>query len=110
MTNVITLPDGKSKTIFSERDFMEVLETYMGSDARRWLEDWMSECDDDAEYIHDLEKEMNSLRTHHREAMAELRANSETIARLIREKGIDRKALSAAAGNIGCITWREANR
>jgi hypothetical protein len=42
--------------------------------------------------------------------MTELRKESETIAGLIREKEIDRRALSAAAGNIGCITWREANR
>ena len=42
--------------------------------------------------------------------MAELRSYSETIAGLIREKEIDRRALSAAAGSIGRITWREVNR
>lgn len=42
--------------------------------------------------------------------MAELRKQSETIAGLIREKDIDRRALSAAAGAIGCITWREMIR
>ena len=42
--------------------------------------------------------------------MTELRKESETIANLIRGKEIDRKALSTAAGNIGCITWREASR
>ena len=31
------------------------------------------------------------------------------IASLIREKDIDRKQLSAAAGTIGTITWREIN-
>jgi len=42
--------------------------------------------------------------------MTELRQHSEAIAALIREKGIDRKALSTEAGAIGCITWREMNR
>ena len=110
MANVITLPDGRNETIFSERDFMDVLERYMGPDARRWLEDWLGNNDDVADYIDDLEKEADGLRAHHREVMTELRTHSETITKLIRGKEIDRKALSAAAGIIGCITWREANR
>lgn len=109
MANVITLPDGRNETIFDERDFMDVLERYMGSEARLWLEDWLGENDDVADYIGDLEKEADGLRAHHKEVMAELRTHSETIAKLIREKEIDRKALSAEAGKIGCITWREVN-
>jgi hypothetical protein len=41
--------------------------------------------------------------------MNSLRAESEKIACLIREKEIDRKQLSTAAGRIGTITWREVN-
>lgn len=110
MVNVITLPDGRNETIFDERDFMDLVDGYMGCEARRWLEDCLAERDGDSDYIDDLEKETDSLRTHHKEVMDELRQQSETIARLIREKEIDRKALSTAAGNIGCITWREAGR
>ena len=57
--------------------------------------------------IEDLEKEVEGLRARHKEVMQELRRQSETIAGLIREKEIDRKALSSAAGAIGSITWRE---
>ena len=110
MANVITLPDGRNETIFDEQDYMELVERYMGSDARRWLEDWLGNNDDVADYIDDLEKEADGLRAHHREVMTELRKESETIAGLIREKEIDRRALSTAAGSIGRITWREANR
>ena len=110
MANVIVMPDGRNETIFSEQDFMDVLEKYMGSQARRWLEDWMGENDDDADYTDDLEKETDSLRASHKEAMTLLRTHSETIARLIREKEIDRKALSATVGSISCITWKEVNR
>ena len=49
------------------------------------------------------------MRAHHREVMNSLRAESEKIACLIREKEIDRKQLSTAAGRIGTITWREVN-
>ena len=110
MANVITLPDGRNETIFDERDFLDLVDGRMGSEARRWLEDWLAERDGDSDYIDDLEKEADGLRAHHREVMTELRKESETIAGLIREKEIDRRALSTAAGNIGCITWREANR
>ena len=110
MANVISLPDGRNETIFEERDFMDLVEEYMGSEARRWLEDWLGNNDDVSDYIDDLEKEADALRAHHKEVMAELRKHSETIAGLIREREIDRKALSTAAGNIGCITWREVNR
>ena len=110
MANVITLPDGRNETIFDERSFMDLVEKYMGSDARCWLEDWLGNNDDVADYVDDLEKEADGLRAHHREVMTELRAQSETIAKLIREKEIDRKALSTAAGIIGSITWREVSR
>lgn len=110
MADVITLPDGRNEIVFNERDFMELLEEYMGAEARGWLEDRFSEKDGDAAYVYDLEKEADGLRERYREVMAELLTYSETIAKLIREKEIDRKALSEAAGSIGRITWREAGR
>ena len=41
--------------------------------------------------------------------MQTLRELSETEAKLIREKEINRVALSSVAGKIGKITWREVN-
>ena len=110
MADVITLKNGRNEIVFDERSFLDLVDEHMGPDARHWLEDWLGNNDDVADYIDDLEKEADGLRAHHREVMTELRKESETIAGLIREKEIDRRALSTAAGNIGCITWREANR
>ncbi|MCR5844831.1 MAG: hypothetical protein K6G66_12885 [Oscillospiraceae bacterium] len=110
MANVIQLSDGSVHTIFDDRDALDLIGEYMGWDMRKWLEDWLSEGYEDAAYIEDLEQEADSLRAHHKEVMTELRKESEAIAGLIREKDIDRRALSTAAGNIGCITWREMNR
>jgi len=107
MADVIQLLDGSVHTLFDERDALELVDSCMGMEMRRWLENWISESDDDAAYIEDLEKEAEGLRAHHKEVMQELRRQSETIAGLIREKEIDRKALSSAAGAIGSITWRE---
>lgn len=110
MADVIQLSDGSIHTIFDERDALELVGDRLGDDLRRWLEHWMSESDDDAAYIEDLEKEADGLRDYHKEVMAELRQHSEAIAALIREKEIDRVKLSHEAGAIGCITWKEINR
>ena len=107
MADVIQLSDGSVHTLYDERDALELVDRCMGAEMRRWLENWMSKGDDDTAYIDDLEKEAEGLRARHKEVMAELRQQSETIAGLIREKEIDRKALSAAAGAIGRVTWRE---
>ena len=74
------------------------------------LEAYDPKPDSDAEeYIAYLEKEVEAQKTRRLEAMKALRQQSETIARLIREKEIDRIKLSHAAGAISMITWRELN-
>ena len=81
----------------------------MGSETRCLLEELTTPDDDDADYITDLEKEIQKLRDHNHEVMVDLRELSETEAQLIQEKEIDRKALSVVVGKIGTITWREIN-
>ena len=109
MADVITLKNGRNEIVFDERSFLDLVDEHMGPEARHWLEDWLSESDDDSEYTDDLEQELAGAKGHHKDVMAQLRQQSETIASLIREKEIDRKALSTAAGTIGTITWRELN-
>ena len=110
MANTILLTNGRIETVFKERDFLDLVDECMGSDACEWLEEHLAEKDGDANYVTYLEKEADSLRVHHKEVMEKLRKESEIIAGLIRKKEIDRKALSTAAGTIGSITWREASR
>ena len=109
MASVITLPNGRNETVFDLRDLLELVETHLGDEARRLLEEYLEPESEDAEYIEYLEKEADQRRTHYKDVMKQLREQSETIARLIREKEIDRKALSHAAGVIGTVTWREMN-
>lgn len=108
MADVLELSDGSIHTVFDIRDMMELIDDRLGYEACRWLEEYLTE-DDLGDYASDLEKEVESVRSHHREVMSSLREESEKIACLIREKEIDRKQLSTAAGRIGTITWREMN-
>ncbi len=107
MAHVIELTDGSTRTIFGEQDIVSLVDEYLGYEARRELEDLLSEQDLNAGYIETLEAELKGAGEHHIEVMEILRKQSEIIAGLILEEDIDRKALSAAAGTIGTITWRE---
>ena len=109
MPSVIQLKSGQTETVFDLDGLLYLVEQHMGDEARRLLEDFTEPDDDAAEYIDSLEKENQRLRDHHREVMEDLRAQSETIARLIQEREIDRQALSTVVGKIGTITWREIN-
>ena len=109
MADVLKLSDGSIHTGFDIRDVMELIDTHVGSEVRRWLEEYLTEDDDLGDYVSDLEAEVKGIRDHHHEVMNSLREESEKIACLIRERDIDRKALSTAAGKIGTITWRELN-
>ena len=109
MAEVLLLSDGSVHTVFDIKDMMELIDTHLGYEARRWLEEYLTEDNDLGDYVSDLEKEVEGVRSHHREVMTSLRVESEKIACLIRERDIDRKALSTAAGRIGTITWRELN-
>lgn len=109
MPNVIQLKTGQTETVFDLEDLLRLVEQCMGSETRYLLEELTAPEDNDADYIADLEKEIQKLRDHHHEVMVELRKLSETEAQLIQEKEIDRKALSTLIGKIGTITWREIN-
>ena len=109
MPSVIQLKSGKTETVFDLEDLLRLVAQHMGDDTRRLLEELTAPEDDAAEYIADLEKENQRLRDHHHGVMTELRSLSETEARLIQEKEIDRKALSTVVGKIGTIIWREVN-
>ena len=107
MANVIQMKDGSVATVFDTRDLLDLIGNHMGSEIQRCLEELLEEPESLDTYIADLEKDCDDLRVRYKERMAELCEQSETIARLIREKDIDRKALSAAAGAIGTLTRRE---
>lgn len=109
MADVIMTPDGKNETVFNLDDLLRLVEERMGYDARLLLEEYMTPESDNAEYIHYLEKEIEAQRKRRLDAMKALRKHSEAISRLIHVKEIDRRALSATAGAISLITWRELN-
>lgn len=109
MADTLMMWDGNIQTIFSLDDFIQLVDEYMGVDARRWLEARLSDLDEAWSYTEELKREIEGSWEHHRDVMARLRELSEQEAHLISQKRIDRKKLSNIAGEIGTITWREIN-
>ncbi len=109
MPSVIQLKSGKCTTVLDFEDLLRLVEEHMGEETRRMIEENMLGPEEAEQYIDNLEKENQKIRDHHHEVMQALRKQSETIARLIQEKEIDRVTLSSTAGVIGKITWREIN-
>ena len=109
LPSVIQLKSGQTETVFDLDGLLYLIQKHLGDDARCLLEDYIADIEDPEQYVSDLEKEIEKLRSHHHEVMLELWALSEKEAGLIQEKEIDRKVLSTVAGKIGTITWREMN-
>lgn len=86
MGQVIALPNGKTDTIYGIEDIVRLIGEHIGDDARMFLEDYLAEPSDDAAYAHELEKEIEGLRAHHKEVMRELRSLSEVEARIIQQR------------------------
>ena len=110
MAHVIELNDGTTRTLITEDDLFDLVDEYLGSEVTCELKELLWEYEKDSIYEKELEELLRGEKEHHREVMKELRTQAETIAELIRAKTIDRKALSAAAGQIGIITGREMSR
>ena len=103
----IVLKDKKVATIFEPRHMLELVDEYMGSDARMWIEDYLSGADRETADVAALESWYEKRIEHYQQVIRELRTHSENLARLIRQKELDRKAISHEAGQIGVITGRE---
>ena len=103
----ILLKDKKVSTILEPRHMLELVDEYMGMDARIWFEDYLAEADSQTADVAAMEAYYEKQIEHYHQVIRELRTHSEKLARLIREKELNRMAISQEAGQIGVITGRE---
>jgi hypothetical protein len=106
MAEVISIQGCDKETIMDINDFLYLIDKYMGLEARKWLESYFSENDFET-MAYEYETELQERNDHYQEVMRELRKQAETLAGLIGEKELDRRAISNTAGQIGVITGRE---
>ena len=88
----ILLTDKKVATILEPRHMLELVDEYMGTDARMWFEDYLAGADSQT-------ADVAAMETYYEKRIE--------LAGLIREKELNRTAISHEAGQIGVITGRE---
>ena len=44
MAHVLKMADGKNEVVMGFRDFCELADAYMGTEARAWLEEYLSDA------------------------------------------------------------------
>lgn len=103
----IQLKDKKVATIMEPRHMLELVDEYMGYDARVWIEDYIAGADCQTADVAAMETWYEKRIEHYQEVIRELRSHAEKLAGLIREKELNRVAISHEAGQIGVITGKE---
>lgn len=109
MADTMVLWDGNVQIVFSTDDFLQLVDEYMGMDARRYLEEKLNGSEAAWAYTEEVEKERDGWRNHYREVIKEIRNESEMLSKLISEKELDLREISNVCGRIGIITYKEMN-
>lgn len=109
MADTLLFLDGSVQTVFSIDDFLQLVDEYMGMDARRYLENKLGDSEEAWSYVEDVEKRYDVCRSRHKETIKEIRDEAEMLSKLISEKDLDRREISNVCGRIGIITWRESS-
>ena len=109
MADTLLFLDGSVQTVFSIDDFLQLVDEYMGMDARTYLENKLGDSEEAWSYVEEVEKRYDGCRSRHNETIKEIRDEAEMLSKLISEKDIDRREISNVCGRIGIITWRESS-
>lgn len=116
MPEMIQTKDKKNHTLFDNKDIFDLIDEYMGMEARDLIRDWISDikAGADAESMHEQEEEMNKFTKQftdkHKKTFDELHKSLVNISELISEQTIDRKKLSDEVGRLSIMISREQNR
>lgn len=116
MPEMIQTKDGKNHTMFDNKDIYDLIDEYMGMEARDLIIDWIKDIKECADYESEQsrEEEMNKFTKQftdkHKEIFNELHELSVNIGELITEETIDRRKLSNMVGQLSIKISHEPNR
>ena len=110
MAYVLTTNSGENFILVDFRDFTDLVERHIGIEARDWLLEYLGDAYGEEPEIDAVIDEYENERDRHKQVMEEIRKEAEKLAGLIRERELNRSAISQTAGRIGSLTWREVNR
>lgn len=107
MPHTMELKDGTVTTLLQYKDFLELVDSYMGYEARRYLEEM--QCDlagleKDMEYA---EKEYERQGDHQRNVLNNIREEAETLDALLLADRLDRKRIQTSVKRIRQMVMQE---
>lgn len=96
MPHVMELKDGRLATPFDFDDFLELVEEYMGYEARRYLEEERCENEELEKEIEVLGEENEKLDDHNREVLNNIREEAEALRIMLDAPRLNRARLTGA--------------
>lgn len=107
MPHTMELKDGTVTTLLQYKDFLELVDSYMGYEVRRYLEEM--QCDlagleKDMEYA---EKEYERQGDHQRNVLNNIREEAETLDALLLADRLDRKRIQTSVKRIRQTVMQE---
>lgn len=109
MADTLMLWDGSVQTVFSLEDFLQLVDEYMGMEARAYLESRLGDSDAAWSYVEETEKERDGWKDRHRETIREIRDEVEMLSKLIHGNEPDCREISNTCSRISTIIRREMN-
>ena len=111
MADVLSLKDGRVETVFAFRDFADLVECFMGYEARRYLEQWIDDNQSDTnamdKEITELRSDLDELRDAQHEVLVNVRDDADALLDLLAEPRMNRDKLRTAAKEIYRIVDNE---
>lgn len=100
MPCTVKMKDGKFLTVFDARDAMDAVEDYAGYEIRKYIEEYVTEADEEREYsvaeCERMEKDAEIDADHQRQILCDVREELDAISAMLAEPRLSREKLTKA--------------
>lgn len=111
MAHVMEMKDGKTAAVFGLRDVLEIIGEYAGEEPRRFMEEYLSETEQDRVDFEKQEKyyegRLEKQGDCQRALLNDLKEELEAVERLLSASRLNRAKLADAVRRIRQMVWAE---
>lgn len=111
MAHVMEMKDGKKATVFGLRDVLEIIREYAGEEPRRFMEEYLSETEQDRVDFEKQEKyyegRLEKQGDRQRALLNDLKEELEAVEQLLSASRLNRAKLADAVRRIRQMVWAE---
>lgn len=107
MPHTMELKDGTVTTLLQYKDFLELVDSYMGYEARRYLEEMQCDLAGLEKDMECAEKEYERQGDHQRNVLNNIREEAEALDNLLLADRLDRKRIQTSVKRIQQMVMQE---